>query len=262
MPYITRDMANFARKKGLNSGADIDDKSDISSCNSESDNRKLREKPFSVAPVSTENDGQSSSSSNSSQTSCDSKSRQKSRSHQKSNASVSSEPRASSMTGRRKSSTKSITASSSSSSQKLSTKYESPNKNLSSKERMIKYTIGLLRSNITKLYDMDGAMNIEKNLKEFKSYKIDYNTPLITKLRNSDRIVKTYHRNEEFREFPLCCKVYDLSRRPMDPNKSEYLKILRSLARKHPSIIQTWAIFHDSSQQQILVIQEYLAHGS
>ncbi|OTF80226.1 Calcium/calmodulin-dependent kinase-like protein, partial [Euroglyphus maynei] len=48
----------------------------------------------------------------------------------------------------------------------------------------------------------------------------------------------------------------------MDPNKSEYLKILRSLARKHPSIIQTWAIFHDSSQQQILVIQEYLAHGS
>lgn len=257
MPYITRDMAKFAREKGLNSETDHENKFDGSSCNSDSVARKLREQPFSVVPVSTDNDVQSSFASHSS---CGSKCSQKSRSYQKSLASsASSEKRHLSMTGRRKSSTKSAT--SSAIINKLSSKYESPSKNLSFNEKMIKYSIGLLRSNITKLYDMDGAMNIERS-KEFKSYKIDHNTPLITNVRNCDRIVKAVHRNEEFKEFPLCCKVYDLSRTPMDPDKSEYVKILRSLARKHPSIIQTWAVFFDPQQQQILVIQEYMAHGS
>nr|XP_027197357.1 aurora kinase-like [Dermatophagoides pteronyssinus] len=258
MPYVTRDMANYAKEKGIHSDMENDDMTnvDATSCMSESDARKLREQPFSVAPTS-ENEGQSSSAVASSQTSCDQKPRQKSRSQQRSNAG-SSASRASSMTGRRKSSTKSVAGSSG---VKLSTRYESPNKDLSFNEKMIRYTFGLLRSNIIKLYEMEGSANVDRS-KEFKGYKIDYNIVLVTKQKDSDRIVKTTHKNEEFREFPLCCKVYDLSRRPMDPIKSDYLKILRSLARKHPSIIQTWGIFYDSKQQQILIIQEYLCHGS
>lgn len=73
------------------------------------------------------------------------------------------------------------------------------------------------------------------------------------------KVFKAQHR--EFKDNFLAVKVYD-GEYNIDANDSLFLKILRILGKKQSNIIQTWDIFHNSDNNQLLIFQEFANRGS
>lgn len=68
--------------------------------------------------------------------------------------------------------------------------------------------------------------------------------------------------NGDYPTHPVCCRAYDSTTSGIDPSTSAYLKFLRHLGKKHPSIVHTWEIFTDPSTRSIEIFQEYCANGN
>ncbi|UXI22627.1 hypothetical protein NH340_JMT08570 [Sarcoptes scabiei] len=264
MPYVTREQANKIKQTSKGSKA-IDIETD-------EEGRKLRNLPSAVDPrlvskvvskASSKSSSPSSSQASSFVSSSSASKSSKSKSSAKSTATSVQKSENKSTSKSSKSCKKSIVKSKSSKSSllKVEEPYESPHASLSFDEKKLKYTIELLKSNLTRMQGMDGAIKVE-NSKDFHQYRINFKRPLIRKLRNCDAIVFCAHRSDEFKEFPLCCKCFDRQKYRIDPERSEFLRILRVLSRKHPNIIQTWGLFYEESKQRILLVQEYFHHGS
>lgn len=139
--------------------------------------------------------------------------------------------------------------------------YQDKYKQLSFDEKTVRFVVALLRSNLKRIDSLAGAIN-KNDAKDFREYKIDFdrpikpNTPGVVQ-EGWDDVVRVLHRNKEFRDFPLCCYIFNRKRTEPD---SLYCRILQALSRKHPSIIQTWALFFD--EKNIYVIQEFCLMGN
>ena len=67
-------------------------------------------------------------------------------------------------------------------------------------------------------------------------------------------------KNNDYPNHPVACRFYD-AKVGIDPKDSMYLKFLRHLGKKHASIVHTWELFMDDTDN-IEIFQEYCGNGS
>lgn len=128
--------------------------------------------------------------------------------------------------------------------------------NLSFDQKKLLYITNVLKCEIDRLDKEEPMVDCSKS-KDFSKYKMkedkSYPEP-----HSCKSILSTSH--SDFPKFLLLTKLYDCPDRKLSPESALYLKILRHIGRKHPSIVHTWDVCYKDNN--VFVVQEYAPGGS
>jgi len=127
-------------------------------------------------------------------------------------------------------------------------------------EREMNFSMKLIKSNLIRLAEIQPTVDASSD-PEYPKYNIEKSKPLMgpgNKPVEGHSCKKIYNAtHSDYKSTGLVCKIYDAKK--YDPKKNEYLRILRHISKKHPSIVGTWEVFYDG--HDVIVFQEYAGYG-
>ena len=130
------------------------------------------------------------------------------------------------------------------------------NQNLNLFEKTILYRSSLIKSQVDQINSSEPFIDC-KDAKDFDKYNMTISLAY-PRAHSCNSIWKTSH--SDYPNYLLITKLYRCPNRQPNEESVLYFKVLRHLARKHPSIIQTWDVSY--SDNIVLVIQEYAPGGT
>ena len=122
-------------------------------------------------------------------------------------------------------------------------------------QKKLLFMKGLLKASVERINKEKPCLPTKHRY--FARYTITDETPFCE--CQHSKLFKAQH--QEFKDSVLAVKIYE-GEHGIDVNNSLYLKIIRTLGKKHPNIIQTWDVFHNSENNSILIFQELANKGS
>ncbi|CAG2104473.1 unnamed protein product [Medioppia subpectinata] len=119
------------------------------------------------------------------------------------------------------------------------------------------YMKGLLKASVERINKEKPSL--PKNHRYFSRYTVQMDAIGAIGESALCKVYKAQH--QEFKDSTLAVKIYE-GEHGIDANTSLWLKILRTLGKKHPNICQTWDVFSGGPNKQILIFQEFANKGS
>lgn len=123
-------------------------------------------------------------------------------------------------------------------------------------QKKLLFMKGMLKAAVERLEKEKGALPVKHRY--FGRYTVFQDQAPIGESATC-KVFKAQH--QDFKDNVLAVKIYE-GEHGIDPNNSQWLKVLRVLGKKHPHIIQTWDLFHNPENNAILIFQELANKGS